>query len=291
MVQCFVKKEYEPPFGLNPMPRLFSCSKTEANASIHPRVMHAHENLSEIVLVCGGESTFFVGGQMYTARRGELFVFNSGVVHDEHSGPDALLETYSLAFGQFCIEGLAENCLIGLDASPVYHLDDKQTQRLEALYSILYAELKHGNDDGSHHLLMTILSACEQLIRTETAPSSSRENLLANRIKTYIDANFKSDFSLQTLSEELHVSPYYASHVFKDAVGYSPLQYALRRRIGEAQTLLITTDLPITQIAGSVGYDNVSHFNAQFLKAIGLSPRAFRKAYVVKREQDSESFL
>lgn len=289
MVQCFVKKEYEPPFSLNPMPRLFSCSKTEADASIHPRVMHAHEKLCEIVLVCGGESKFFVGGQMYAARRGELFVFNSGVVHDEHSGPEAMLETYSLAFGRFCIDGLPENCLIRADASPVYHLDDAQTQRLEALYAVLYAELRRGNDDGSHHLLMSILSACEHTICTDDVPPSSQKNLLAGRIKMYIDENFKADFSLQTLSETLNVSPYYAAHVFKDAVGYSPLQYALRRRIGEAQTLLITTDLPITQIAGRVGYDNVSHFNAQFLKAIGLSPRAFRKAYVVRREQDSES--
>ena len=78
----------------------------------------------------------------------------------------------------------------------------------------------------------------------------------------------------------LHVSPYYLAHVCKEATGYSPLQYVLRRRIGEAQTLLITTDLPVTRIAAQVGYDNPSHFNAQFSKAVGMSPRTFRKEYV-----------
>ena len=61
---------------------------------------------------------------------------------------------------------------------------------------------------------------------------------------------------------------------------YSPLQYVLRRRIGEAQTLLITTDLPVTRIAAQVGYDNPSHFNAQFAKAVGMAPRTFRREYV-----------
>ena len=62
MIQCFVKKEYEAPFGLTQMPRLFSVSRTDEKASAHPRVMHAHDDLVEIVLVRGGESRYFVGG-------------------------------------------------------------------------------------------------------------------------------------------------------------------------------------------------------------------------------------
>ena len=45
------EKEYEAPFGLTQMPRLFSVSRTDEKASAHPRVMHAHDDLVEIVLV------------------------------------------------------------------------------------------------------------------------------------------------------------------------------------------------------------------------------------------------
>ena len=95
MIQCFVKKEYEAPFGLTQMPRLFSVSRTDEKASAHPRVMHAHDDLVEIVLVRGGESRYFVGGTPYEARRGDLFIFNSRVVHDEPSGPDRPVATSS----------------------------------------------------------------------------------------------------------------------------------------------------------------------------------------------------
>ena len=246
MIQCFVKKEYEAPFSLTQMPRLFSVSRTDEKASAHPRVMHAHDDLVEIVLVRGGESRYFVGGTPYEARRGDLFIFNSRVVHDEPSGPDCPVATSSLALGGLAVPGLREK----------------------------------GNDDGAHHLLLAILTLVQQFRATAAEGSTHSGNAFAQRIKDYIDKHFADEFSLQQMADALHVSPYYLAHICKEVTGYSPLQYVLRRRIGEAQTLLITTDLPVTRIASQVGYDNPSHFNAQFSKAVGMAPRTFRKEYV-----------
>ena len=93
--------------------------------------------------------------------------------------------------------------------------------------------------------------------------------ILGRRIKEYIDKHYMEPITLQSMGEALHISPYYLSHVFKQMSGYSPVQYLLRRRIGEAQTLLITTDLSITHIAEMVGYDTQSYFNLQFTKKCG----------------------
>ena len=280
MIQCFVKKEYAPPFGLAQPPRLFSVSRTDEKASAHPRVMHAHDDLVEVVLVRGGESRYFVGGLPYQARRGDLFVFNSRVVHDEPSGPDRPVATSSLALGGLQVPGLRENALIPADALPVCRLTEPQTVRLERLYDVLYDELTAGNDDGAHHLLMAILTLVQQFRAAAADGYAANDNVFAQRIKDYIDRHFAEEFSLQKMADALHVSPYYLAHVCKESTGYSPLQYVLRRRIGEAQTLLITTDLPVTRIAAQVGYDNPSHFNAQFSKAVGMSPRTFRREYV-----------
>ena len=61
------------------------------------------------------------------------------------------------------------------------------------------------------------------------------------------------------------------------------MQYATRRRIGEAQSLLIYTSMPVTYIAARVGYSNQSHFNSLFSKYVGMSPTQFRKEYAKKR--------
>ena len=240
MIQCFVKKEYAAPFGLLCMPRLFSVSRTDEKASAHPRVMHAHDDLVEVVLVRGGESRYYVGGTPYDARRGDLFIFNSGVVHDEPSSPDRPVATVSLALGGLAVPGLRANALIPEDASPVCHLSEAQTVRLARLYDVLYDELTAGNDDGAHHLLMAVLSLVQQFRAAAANGRAADENMFAQRIKDYIDAHFAEEFSLQQMADALHASPYYLAHVCKEATGYSPLQYVLRRRIGEAQTLLIT---------------------------------------------------
>lgn len=70
------------------------------------------------------------------------------------------------------------------------------------------------------------------------------------------------------------------SHLFKEQTGYSPMNYVIRRRIGEAQTLLITTRDPIGEIAGRVGFANPNNFNIQFQKQVGLSLREYRRVYV-----------
>ena len=88
--------------------------------------------------------------------------------------------------------------------------------------------------------------------------------------------------TLQTIGDALNASPYYLSHVFKNMSGYSPIQYLLRRRLGEAQTLLISTDLTISDIAGLVGFETQSYFNSQFTKHVGIPPKKYRENYVIQ---------
>mgnify|MGYP002224503495 CR=1 FL=1 len=54
--------------------------------------------------------------------------------------------------------------------------------------------------------------------------------------------------------------------IFKEETGFSPMQYVTRRRIGEAQNLLINTQLSITEIAANVGYNNSNYFQNVFKK-------------------------
>ena len=50
------------------------------------------------------------------------------------------------------------------------------------------------------------------------------------------------------------------------------MQFILSQRIRNAQFLLETTDVSVTEIARSVGYDNPMYFSRLFRKNKGLSP-------------------
>lgn len=65
------------------------------------------------------------------------------------------------------------------------------------------------------------------------------------------------------------------------------MQYTLRRRLGEAQTLLISTKMSITEISVAVGFGNPCHFNTMFSKHIGMPPSKYRSSYVARGEEGS----
>jgi AraC-like DNA-binding protein len=78
------------------------------------------------------------------------------------------------------------------------------------------------------------------------------------------------------IAAAVSLSPSYLSHLFCRAAGCSPMQYVAHLRLGRAQVLLIQTGMPVSDIAFSVGYNNVGSFNYAFLKFAGCSPTVFR---------------
>ena len=115
-----------------------------------------------------------------------------------------------------------------------------------------------------------------QLPHEPLAPQREKDRLFI-ALKDYIDRHFMEELSVDDLSARVHMSTSGLAHQFKKRFGFAPIQYIIRRRIGEAQTLLVTTDLSITEVSARIGYDNISYFNNQFKKFTGLSPQSYRK--------------
>lgn len=77
---------------------------------------------------------------------------------------------------------------------------------------------------------------------------------------------------------------------FKEAMGLSLHAYVMRSRMATARDLLISTDMPIGQIADQLGYRDVHFFSTQFRMQIGLSPSAYRQSgYPQERRQGAIS--
>ena len=82
--------------------------------------------------------------------------------------------------------------------------------------------------------------------------------------------------SVAAMAEACALSPAPFRRAFHLALGQSPQQYILSAQMRKAQLLLLSSDLSVTQIALSVGYQDVSGFNRKFLQTFGMSPRAYR---------------
>lgn len=96
-------------------------------------------------------------------------------------------------------------------------------------------------------------------------------------ITAYIHNRYTEDISLASLSKEFYVSSYYLSHQFKRVTGFTLTDYISMTRVRNAQTLLLSTDMPITDIALQSGFKSFSQFNRAFNKFLQMSPSRFRR--------------
>ena len=73
-----------------------------------------------------------------------------------------------------------------------------------------------------------------------------------------------------------NISYFALSRNFKSAVGLNFSDYCNLLRIRFAEDMLISTDLPISDIAAEIGIDTPSCFSRLFKNANGISPQEFR---------------
>jgi AraC family transcriptional regulator len=92
-----------------------------------------------------------------------------------------------------------------------------------------------------------------------------------------MEAGLHEEFSLSHLAQEVGMSEFHFSRLFKKATGLSPSRFFIKRRLAKAQQLLLETDMSIIEIGMSVGYSSPSHFAQVFRQEIGMTPSEYRR--------------
>lgn len=98
-----------------------------------------------------------------------------------------------------------------------------------------------------------------------------------NYAVNYIHSNLFRSITVEELTKVLGISQPYLYSIFTDKCGMSPKNYITSCKISKAKQLLRETDLPVCEVAASVGHSDSLSFSKQFKKLTGCSPRAFRE--------------
>jgi AraC family transcriptional regulator len=159
---------------------------------------------------------------------------------------------------------------------------------LEQLAIAITNALRDGNAEDGLYIDTIAQMMAVHLARTHSSRSKPVRLLPAKplagwkmrRVIEFIEDNLEGDLSLQSMAAEVDISPLYLARAFKAAVGQSPHQYVLARRIERAKELLRNTDLPVVDVALSSGFSSQSHLSHWFIRQIGVSPAVYRRQAV-----------
>ena len=260
---------------------LYVCEQDIVEFCLAHRVVHSHGFL-EILYIYEGSGMVVINKKEYFVTQGDLIVYNAAVMHDEKTSK---IGTLCMGVSNLCLAQLPPNCLLPRQASPVVHCDDRMASFVEGLFKELMALMEDSSREHQaicSYIMLLVLFIARHFGKSALMgkePDSTRSSELCDRVKDYISQNYTEELSNEVVSHAVSVSPYHLSRVFKQETGCTPMQYVAQLRLGKAQTLLVHTDMPITEIAYNVGYNSSNSFNYAFLKLIGLTPGAYRKMY------------
>ena len=176
--------------------------------------------------------------------------------------------------------------------------DDTQSIRLKALEFVLRAESDMYRS-GAHmysfesrkNYLSEVMSVDKDNLKNwymekmRNAAESlgnagkDRTHHLIKRAIEYIESNFDKDISLNEISEELNISSYYFSKLFKDETQEGFVEYITRRRVERAKEMLRDPEKTIKEIGSECGYSDPNYFSRIFKKATGMTPTEYKERY------------
>ena len=140
---------------------------------------------------------------------------------------------------------------------------------------------EHSEDDPLYVESLSRALVCELLQNASRSRPSGAAKIALSSVQVrmlteYLDANLHRNVSLSELSELVALTPSHFCRAFKQATGQPPHRFQVERRVERAKSLLQKSQLPLADVAVSLGFTSQSHLNNHFRKIVGTTPGRYR---------------
>jgi AraC-like DNA-binding protein len=289
-------------FGDNGFPiavRLVRDSQPDRSAHKHDLtfIEHAHQ-FNELVIVTSGRASHTLEGRTFPITAGDVFVLQR---HQRHfyEGRDFSLVNVMYHGDRLGLMEESLRCIPGYTAmfrlEPTYrkahrfsgalHLDRADLAHADQLTRSIEAEIA-GELPGFEAVATSKFQELIVYLARKYSESGGTEAVALLRVGDLIgrlEKDLRENWTLEKMQSIAHMSRTNLIRTFRRATGQPPVEYLIRLRIQAAIDLLTRTDDPITTIAFRSGFNDSNYFTRQFRKAVGVTPRDYRKQYSLGR--------
>jgi YesN/AraC family two-component response regulator len=267
-------------------------SHIKRNAEPFNMVQRHYHNQFEIYYLLDGERNYFIDRRSYHVRKGDLVLINKNILHKtstidpQNPEHERILIQFDNRFFNALSSEMKKSELFKIfsDKENILSLNPEQQLWLEEeLFKLTAESKKEKTADNLLYLKMMIVEILifiKRISKKSAAqnldyPDQKHKNI--SKIAAYISQNYDKSLTLTELADNFNYSPAYLSRAFKEVTGFNFVEYKNNLRINEAGKLLQQTELSVTEIAGRVGFNNLTHFGRIFKEFNKLSPLAYRK--------------
>lgn len=252
----------------------------------------------EVLYAFGGKFSIWLDGEFYEFSKGDIVVINSNELHhiviselDENSGyyalrfnPDILyISDKTICEFKYIITFMPNHTPL----QKVFKAEEFKDFDVGGLMINIYEEFM--KKEYAYELLIKshicrLFAWIYRYWKSKDYCISETENLdLAAKLEgtiEYVLQHYSEDITARDMANYSNLSYSYFSRLFKRLTGKSFSEYLNATRVSEAEKLLLTSDMNITEIALEVGFSTASYFISQFKRQKGMSPKQFKKKYL-----------
>lgn len=244
---------------------------------------HSHDHL-EMAFVMSGAGKYHIEGQIYDIKGGDLLIFNPGVKHQALLDEDSEIPTteFFVGFSDIQLKCLEKNFIPLPEPGNILHTTGELRQKLFKICSSMEAENALGSQGRYFVLKAYLMQMLVYVIRAQSKPvemsggcsfESINKKYVVEQIVNYFEDHYNEKISLDRIAENMYLSTFYISKIFKSETGEAPIRHLINIRLEKAKEVLEQNpSLSIKEVAALVGYEDAYHFSKQFKKHYGISP-------------------
>ncbi|WP_430735458.1 AraC family transcriptional regulator [Halodesulfovibrio aestuarii] len=226
-------------------------------------------------LVEKGTRDITCGGCTESVSEQESFVLQPAQVHTCTCSADHCYSILSIK-PEF-VEALAVQ-LFGIGHPPPFFpyvccRDKLLSKQLQAIFTLIK---KQGMSD---HALASIQRYISTLLQHQPPiphKTTQQDESVIDSTCEFLQKNHAQKLPLSSLAEHACLSPFHLQRLFTKRMGISPNDYLQAHRVAEARQRL-RMNIPLSELALSLGFYDQSHFTRTFRKVMGVSPGSYRK--------------
>lgn len=239
---------------------------------------HFH-NVHELYFLENGKTTHFMGDKVYLMNSGDMLFIPKGVFHKTDNKDTKFVERHLFMFDDSdfddeeilgYIEELKHTNYIQISPEHRSHITD-----IARKMSYESAHQYRDSEKMQKLYLQQLLILISRFRVRDALPKTNALHHIVQEMITYISTNVSADLSLPTLAKMYNVSPSHLSKQFRNLTGIALSEYINIARVTAAETLLLNTNMPITQIALECGFNDSNYFARVFKKLRGITPKKY----------------
>lgn len=248
---------------------------------------HYHD-CYELVMVTEGKGSFEHAGNIHTLRKGDLYISRPYSEHEIHVSPTDTMTVFYLFFRvtddlTLSNNGFEESVLNNfLTDSLAFSHNNKSLLAYLQFIQVYGSSSKTRNDPWMSRIVFEFLLNCLECLSLKKNISDTSTGIhdinIFERTLDYIDQNIEKKITAPLIADAVGLSKRTLYTLFRQHLGCTVHEYIKEKKIALAKHYL-TMNIPVTEVAGLVGFDSLSQFSRTFKAYVGLSPRYYTKQH------------